>query len=224
MKYSVKVVKTESTRHPHVKGYATVILNDGIILKNVRRFKTGTPARINKRSIDFSKMEVQKGDDNIVPFSFEDEIKDLKQVDCYLTYTNEKTHRTFLNSKFNPINNDFRLALYNAIVEAYESGNIVTKYTESGEDMPLTITVKRFDDPENIVKASVAIIVDNNLVIKGIRYCDGKEKGMFLGMPSNYVPHRNKKFIEVCNPLTKEMDNTLKSLIGEAYETAGQPA
>ena len=56
------------------------------------RFKTGTPARINKRSIDFSKMEVQKGDDNIVPFSFEDEIKDLKQVDCYLTYTNEKTH------------------------------------------------------------------------------------------------------------------------------------
>ena len=57
------------------------------------RFKTGTPARINKRSIDFSKMEVQKGDTEIVPFSFEDEIKDLKQVDCYLTYTNEETHK-----------------------------------------------------------------------------------------------------------------------------------
>lgn len=57
------------------------------------RFKTGTPARINKRSIDFSKMEIQKGDENIVPFSFEDEIKDLKQVDCYLTYTNEQTHQ-----------------------------------------------------------------------------------------------------------------------------------
>lgn len=57
------------------------------------RFKTGTPARINKRSIDFSKMEIQKGDDNIVPFSFEDEITDLKQVDCYLTYTNEETHK-----------------------------------------------------------------------------------------------------------------------------------
>ena len=56
------------------------------------RFKTGTPARVNKRSIDFSKMEVQKGDKNIVPFSFEDDIKDFKQVDCYLTYTNEKTH------------------------------------------------------------------------------------------------------------------------------------
>ena len=60
---------------------------------NLVRFKTGTPARINKRSIDFSKMEIQKGDENIVPFSFEDEIKDLKQVDCYLTYTNEQTHQ-----------------------------------------------------------------------------------------------------------------------------------
>ena len=56
------------------------------------RFKTGTPARINRRSIDFSKMEVQKGDEKIVPFSFEDDVKEFKQVDCYLTYTNEKTH------------------------------------------------------------------------------------------------------------------------------------
>ena len=57
------------------------------------RFKTGTPARINRRSIDFSKMEVQKGDKEIIPFSFEDEIKELEQVDCYLTYTNEETHK-----------------------------------------------------------------------------------------------------------------------------------
>ena len=57
------------------------------------RFKTGTPARINRRSIDFSKMEVQKGDTDIVPFSFEDEIHNLEQVDCYLTYTNEETHK-----------------------------------------------------------------------------------------------------------------------------------
>ena len=60
---------------------------------NLIRFKTGTPARINRKSIDFSKMEVQKGDDNIVPFSFEDEVKEFEQVDCYLTYTNEKTHK-----------------------------------------------------------------------------------------------------------------------------------
>ena len=57
------------------------------------RFKTGTPARINKRSIDFSKMEIQKGDKVVEAFSFEDEPKDFEQVDCYLTYTNEKTHK-----------------------------------------------------------------------------------------------------------------------------------
>ena len=57
------------------------------------RFKTGTPARINRKSIDFSKMEVQKGDENIVPFSLDDEIKEFEQQDCYLTYTNEETHK-----------------------------------------------------------------------------------------------------------------------------------
>lgn len=66
-------------------------------LKNIGidliRFKTGTPARINRRSIDFSKMEVQKGDKGIESFSFEDEPKDFEQVDCYLTYTNEETHK-----------------------------------------------------------------------------------------------------------------------------------
>ena len=56
------------------------------------RFKTGTPARVNKRSLDFSKMEIQDGDEQIVPFSFENEPKETKQVPCYLTYTNEKTH------------------------------------------------------------------------------------------------------------------------------------
>lgn len=56
------------------------------------RFKTGTPARINKRSIDFTKMEIQKGDKGIEAFSFENELKDFEQVDCYLTYTNENTH------------------------------------------------------------------------------------------------------------------------------------
>lgn len=57
------------------------------------RFKTGTPARINRRSIDFSKMEVQKGDEGIEAFSFENSPKDFEQVDCYLTYTNEETHK-----------------------------------------------------------------------------------------------------------------------------------
>lgn len=57
------------------------------------RFKTGTPARINKNSIDFSKMEVQKGENGLSPFSFEDDIINFEQVDCYLTYTNEETHK-----------------------------------------------------------------------------------------------------------------------------------
>ena len=62
------------------------------------RFKTGTPARINKRSIDFSKMEIQKGDQGIEAFSFENEPKEFEQVDCYLTYTNEKTHEIIRNN------------------------------------------------------------------------------------------------------------------------------
>ena len=58
------------------------------------RFKTGTPARIDKRTIDFSKMEEQKGDDEIVPFSFTTNLEDIQkeQVSCWLTYTNERTH------------------------------------------------------------------------------------------------------------------------------------
>ena len=57
------------------------------------RFKTGTPARINRNSIDFSKMEIQEGDKNPEAFSFEDKIDNtVEQLPCYLTYTNEKTH------------------------------------------------------------------------------------------------------------------------------------
>ena len=70
----------------------------GSILKlgiPVRRFKTGTPARVDRRSIDFSKMEEQKGDQEIRPFSFSNEPEDIarEQVSCWLTYTNEETHR-----------------------------------------------------------------------------------------------------------------------------------
>ena len=58
------------------------------------RFKTGTPARVDKRSVDFSKMEAQKGDEPIVPFSFSTDRDSIQkeQIDCYLTYTNEDTH------------------------------------------------------------------------------------------------------------------------------------
>lgn len=64
------------------------------------RFKTGTPARIDKRSIDFSKMEEQFGDEKVVPFSFTNKPDDIKkdQVSCWLTYTNEETHKIILEN------------------------------------------------------------------------------------------------------------------------------
>lgn len=73
------------------------MLNAGIPL---RRFKTGTPARIDKRSIDFSRMEEQKGDNKIVPFSFTNTEEDIKreQISCWLTYTNENTHNIIRNN------------------------------------------------------------------------------------------------------------------------------
>ena len=59
----------------------------------LRRFKTGTPPRINRRSVDFSKMELQEGDEHAEPFSFRTEEKLYNSAVCYLTYTNEQTHQ-----------------------------------------------------------------------------------------------------------------------------------
>lgn len=66
----------------------------------MRRFKTGTPARMDKRSIDFSKMEEQFGDKEITPFSFSTKKEDIQkeQISCWLTYTNEKTHEIIRNN------------------------------------------------------------------------------------------------------------------------------
>lgn len=76
---------------------AAAYLSDSMVKNGIpiRRFKTGTPARIDRRSIDFSKMEEQKGDEIIVPFSFTNTEEDImrEQISCWLTYTNEKTHQ-----------------------------------------------------------------------------------------------------------------------------------
>ena len=76
------------------------------------RFKTGTPARIDKRSIDFSKMEEQFGDERVVPFSFTTNPEDvqIEQASCWLTYTNEKTHEIIRN-------NLDRSPLYSGMIE-----------------------------------------------------------------------------------------------------------
>ena len=67
---------------------------------DVRRFKTGTPARVDKRTIDFTKMQEQKGDERIVPFSFTNKPEDIEreQVSCWLTYTNEETHKIIMDN------------------------------------------------------------------------------------------------------------------------------
>ena len=75
--------------HPSV-GLADDLRSLGLSL---RRFKTGTPPRVNRRSIDFSKMEVQPGDETVEPFSFRTQVKPRNEAVCYLTYTNEQTHK-----------------------------------------------------------------------------------------------------------------------------------
>ena len=77
-------------------------LTDSLLSMGIemRRFKTGTPARMDKKSIDFSKMEEQFGDERIIPFSFSTDPDDIQidQVSCYLTYTNERTHEIIRNN------------------------------------------------------------------------------------------------------------------------------
>jgi len=99
----------------------------------LRRFKTGTPARVDKRTIDFSKMEVQNGDEKVVPFSFLNEGKDIsrEQIPCHLTYTNEETHRIIRE-------NIERSPLYGGVIEG-----VGPRYCPSIEDK-----VMRFADKE----------------------------------------------------------------------------
>lgn len=96
---------------------------------SLRRFKTGTPARINKRSVDFSKMVEQKGDEKIVPFSFMSKDVNREQVSCYLTYTNEDTHKVIRE-------NIHRSPMYNGSIEG-----VGPRYCPSIEDK-----VMRFPD------------------------------------------------------------------------------
>ncbi|APR01751.1 tRNA uridine 5-carboxymethylaminomethyl modification enzyme GidA [Clostridium botulinum] len=98
---------------------------------NLRRFKTGTPARINKRSVDFSKMIEQPGDEKIVPFSFIHDKLDKDQISCYLTYTSEETHKIIHE-------NIHRSPLYNGSIEG-----VGPRYCPSIEDK-----IVRFPDKD----------------------------------------------------------------------------
>ena len=98
----------------------------------LRRFKTGTPARVDRRSLDLTKTQIQEGDNPIIPFSFETDPATLEnKVVCYMTYTNEKTHRVIRN-------NLSRSPLYGGAIEG-----IGPRYCPSIEDK-----VVRFADKE----------------------------------------------------------------------------
>ncbi len=88
----------------------------------LRRFKTGTPARVHRRSIDFSKLERQEGDENIIPFSADTEGELKNKVACYIAYTNEQTHKVILD-------NLHRSPLYSGRIEG-----IGPRYCPSIED------------------------------------------------------------------------------------------
>ena len=110
----------------------------------MRRFKTGTPARIDKRSIDFSKMEEQFGDERVVPFSFttDPESVQIDQASCWLTYTNEKTHEIIRE-------NLDRSPLYSDMIEGTGP-----RYCPSIEDKVVRFADKNrhqvFIDPEGL--------------------------------------------------------------------------
>ena len=106
------------------------------------RFKTGTPARIDKRSIDFSKMEEQKGDEKVVPFSFTTNPEDIQkeQVSCWLTYTNQRTHEIIQS-------NLHRSPMYSGVIEG-----VGPRYCPSIEDKVVKFSDKNrhqvFIEPE----------------------------------------------------------------------------
>lgn len=108
-------------------------LTDDLVQKGfaLRRFKTGTPARVHRRSIDFSVMEVQEGDEPITPFSFDNTLPLRNRVKCYVTYTNRETHRIILD-------NLHRSPLYAGRIEG-----IGPRYCPSIEDK-----IVRFADKE----------------------------------------------------------------------------
>ena len=120
----------------------------------LRRFKTGTPARMDKRSIDFSKMEEQFGDEVIVPFSFSTDPKSIqkKQVSCWLTYTNDRTHEIINN-------NLHRSPIYAGIIEGTGP-----RYCPSIEDK----VVKFSDKPRHQVFLEPEGLSTNEMYVGGM--------------------------------------------------------
>lgn len=137
------------------------------------RFKTGTPARIDKRSIDFSKMQIQYGDKKIVPFSFENSFLQREQIPCYLTYTNEKTHEIIRQ-------NISKSPMYSGLIEG--TG---TRYCPSIEDKVVRFSDKLrhqiFIEPEGehtneMYAAGLSTSLPEDVQVEMYKTVDGLEK------------------------------------------------
>lgn len=140
---------------------------------SLRRFKTGTPVRVNSRSVDFSKMVEQPGDEKVVPFSFMHENIDKKQLSCYLTYTNEDTHSVIRE-------NIHRSPMYNGSIEG-----IGPRYCPSIEDKVMRFPDKTHhqvfvepegEDTEEMYVQGMSTSLPEDVQLKMLRTIVGLEK------------------------------------------------
>ena len=150
------------------------LLENGISL---RRFKTGTPARINRKTVDFSKMIEQPGDERIVPFSFISDDLDRNQISCFLTYTNEKTHEVIKE-------NIERSPMYNGSIKG-----VGPRYCPSIEDKVMRFPDKErhqlFIEPEGentqeLYVGGMSSSLPEDVQIKMLRTIDGLENAEIM--------------------------------------------
>lgn len=150
------------------------LLENGISL---RRFKTGTPARINRKTVDFSKMIEQPGDERIVPFSFISDDLDRNQISCFLTYTNEKTHEVIRE-------NIERSPIYNGSIKG-----VGPRYCPSIEDKVMRFPDKErhqlFIEPEGentqeLYVGGMSSSLPEDVQIKMLRTIDGLENAEIM--------------------------------------------
>ena len=178
----------------------------------VRRFKTGTPARIDRRSIDFSKLEEQKGDEQIVPFSFTNLDTDMsrEQVSCWLTYTNECTHQIIRD-------NIDRSPLYSGMIEG-----VGPRYCPSIEDKVMRFADKDrhqvFIEPEGLYTNEMYISGMSSSLPEDVQY------QMYRSVPGleNAVIVRNAYAIEYDCINATELKPTLEFKTIDGFFSAGQ--
>ena len=176
------------------------------------RFKTGTPARIDKRTIDFSKMEEQKGDERVVPFSFTTNPEDVQidQVSCWLTYTNEKTHEIIRN-------NLSRSPLYSGMIEGTGP-----RYCPSLEDKVVKFADKNrhqvFIEPEGLETNEMYVGGMSSSLPEDVQYA------MYRSVPGleNAKIVRNAYAIEYDCIDARQLKNTLEFKAVEGLFSGGQ--